>query len=183
MSHYSDFDKTGLSIRDCLNKLKLEQLNLVDELAGDLIYTVHHIDMRTDPKLLTYEFVPAESVMMLLGFTTTNHDGIYAKFLYNERILYSCSLDRLFYIEHGSSLSGKTFCFTGKLRHIRNYYATLVSFQGGKYKKNINKDLNYLVCGEDVGHNKTEAAKRFGVKKISEKELFDLISEGKKKTQ
>jgi NAD-dependent DNA ligase len=182
MTDYSDFDKTGLSVLDCIKKLQLDKFDPLDHLAGDLVCTVQPVDLWTDLKKFSHDFVNAGSIMMLLSFETDNrNDVIYAKLLHNERILYTADLSKLFYVEHGTSLEGKSFCFTGKLRHIRDYYATLVSFQGGKFKKNINKDLDYLVCGEDVGRNKTESAKHFGVKRISEAELLSLISAGKKK--
>lgn len=184
MTKHSDFDKTGLSVKDCLDKLQLDKFDPLEELAGDLVCVVQPISLLDNINKYTNSFVEAGSIMMLLGFSSVNYSsGIFAKLLYNEKIFYTTELNKLFYVEHGTSLEGKSFCFTGKLRHIRDYYATVVSFQGGKYKKNINKDLDYLVCGDDVGRNKTEAAKRFGVKRISEKELLDLISAGKKNTQ
>jgi hypothetical protein len=188
MTNHSDFDKTGLSVKNCLDKLQLDKFDPLDELAGDLVCVVQPLDLWTtlslELSLLDQRHISAGSIVMLLGFETTNKSNfVFAKLLHNEKILYTAQLHSLFYVEHGTSLEDKSFCFTGKLSHIRDYYATLVSFQGGKFKKNINKDLDYLVCGEGVGRNKTDAARRFGVKTISERELLDLISTGKKNTQ
>ena len=75
--------------------------------------------------------------------------------------------------QNDGKLKGKSFCFTGKLKHNRKYYEDLVNTNGGQIKSVV-KALDYLVVGEDAG-SKLERARGLGVKTIKEKEFLDMV--------
>lgn len=75
--------------------------------------------------------------------------------------------------QNDGKLKGKSFCFTGKLKHGRKYYEDLVNTNGGQIKSVV-KTLDYLVVGEDAG-SKLERAKGLGVKTIKEEEFLDMV--------
>jgi len=151
-------------------------------LAGDLVCVVSQV-YGTNNLKHHVEIVPGSVVMLLSCDSDANirrYSGEFlCKLLYKESIVSVHNPDKLYYLEHGTSLKDLTFCITGKLTHARDYYASMISFQQGKFKKNINKDLNYLVCGKDVGATKTSKARQNGVKMITESELLALILKNK----
>ena len=75
--------------------------------------------------------------------------------------------------QNDGKLKGKSFCFTGKLKHNRKYYEDLVNTNGGQIKSVV-KALDYLVVGEDAG-SKLERARGLGIKTIKEKEFLDMV--------
>lgn len=68
--------------------------------------------------------------------------------------------------------SGKSFCFTGKMKHVRKYYEDIVNLNGGQIK-GVVKSLDYLVAGEDAG-SKLSRANLLGVKVINENEFLRM---------
>jgi DNA ligase (NAD+) len=77
--------------------------------------------------------------------------------------------------QNDGKLKGKSFCFTGKLKHGRKYYEDLVNANGGQIKSVV-KTLDYLVVGEDAG-SKLDRAKSLGVKTINEDEFLNMVWE------
>ena len=75
--------------------------------------------------------------------------------------------------QNDGKLKGKSFCFTGKLKHNRKYYEDLVNINGGQIKSVV-KALDYLVVGEDAG-SKLERARGLGIKTIKEEEFLDMV--------
>lgn len=157
-----------------------------EHLAGDLVCIVSECHGRTNVGNYV-SLVPGSVIMLLstefkfknLSYRPRTSDSLSCKLLYKESVVTVDSPEKLFYLEHGTSLKDLTFCITGKLTHARDYYASLISFQQGKFKKNINKDLNYLVYGKDVGQTKTTKARQNGVKMINESELLELVLKNK----
>jgi len=76
--------------------------------------------------------------------------------------------------DNKGTLSGLSFCFTGKMKEPRSHYQKIVTLCGGENKKSVVKDLTYLVCNEDMGSSKSMKAKKYGVKVIKEKEFLEL---------
>ena len=82
-------------------------------------------------------------------------------------------------------LTGKSFCFTGGLEKInpatgKNYKREqaweLVKENGGKVEKSVVKGLTYLVQADPTStSNKTEKAKKYGTKIISEVAFFEMV--------
>lgn len=73
-------------------------------------------------------------------------------------------------------LTGQTFCITGTLvSGSREEVSERIENAGGKMKSSVGRDLGYLVIGEAPGRNKTEAADKYGVKKINEEALYALM--------
>ena len=73
-------------------------------------------------------------------------------------------------------LNGLKFVFTGKLEQMgRNEIQELVEAQGGETSSSISKDIAYLVAGESAG-SKLDKAQKLGIKIITEKEFFEMLS-------
>lgn len=75
-----------------------------------------------------------------------------------------------------SEISGKNFCFTGKLNNMTRADAEMsVLSRGGKFVKSINKDTDYLVTNTpDSGTSKNTKAIEVGTKIITEEQFLKL---------
>jgi DNA ligase (NAD+) len=87
-------------------------------------------------------------------------------------------LDQLLDIQevHIGALSGLSFCITGKMQSGKKRPAIegWVKEQGGLIK-GVDKNLSYLVTDTpDSGSSKNKKADKYGVKKITEEELYKL---------
>ena len=72
-------------------------------------------------------------------------------------------------------LAGQLFVLTGSLSSLsRSEAKTKITALGGKVKDSVVKDTDYVVAGEEAG-SKLEAAKKLGIKVISEEEFLALI--------
>jgi len=76
--------------------------------------------------------------------------------------------------EKTGPLSGMSFCFTGSMSKPRSVFQKMVEDFGGVNSSSVVKNLTYLVCNEDKGSSKTQKAKQFGVKIITEQEFLVL---------
>ncbi len=75
-----------------------------------------------------------------------------------------------------SKLKGLKFCITGKKGDLsREELIELINQNGGEYKSNVTKDLDYLIAGENAG-SKIQKAKKYKVKIISEKDFLEMIN-------
>ncbi|QCZ36952.1 NAD-dependent DNA ligase LigA [Mycoplasma nasistruthionis] len=72
-------------------------------------------------------------------------------------------------------LSNLTFVISGTLSVSRNEMSDLIEKNGGKVASSISKNVNYLLCGENVGEAKISKAQKLNIPTISEVELLDLI--------
>lgn len=70
--------------------------------------------------------------------------------------------------EKTGPLSGMSFCFTGAMSKPRPVFQKMVEDLGGVSSSAVVKNLTYLVCNEDKGSSKSQKAKQYGVKIISE---------------
>ena len=80
--------------------------------------------------------------------------------------------------ETGGKLEGKSFCITGSLENFkpRSKAEELVIKLGGTIKKNVTKDLDYLVTNSDEPTKKyTTAQGQENTKIISEDEFLELV--------
>jgi len=74
------------------------------------------------------------------------------------------------------SLTGKTFCFTGKSTLSRKELWKLVEDAGGDIKKSVGRGLDYLILSDpDSTSSKAQAARKIGTKVISEDEFIKMI--------
>jgi len=74
-----------------------------------------------------------------------------------------------------SSISGKTFVFTGTLNTTnRNEAKKLVESFGAKASGSVSKNTDYLVAGEKAGSKLTKA-KKINITILTESEFQDLI--------
>lgn len=183
-SSTTKISRIGKSVQQVEQEYKAAGVHAPAEfLSGDLVCAVSEIHGRNNHK--QYVSIVAGSVVMLLNcevdpqLSWGTKKILSCKVLYKDSIVTVQDADKLYYLEHGTTLKDLTFCITGKLTHARDYYASMISFQQGKFKKNINKDLNYLVYGKDVGATKTTKARQNGVKMITEAELLALILKNK----
>jgi DNA ligase (NAD+) len=75
-----------------------------------------------------------------------------------------------------SPVLNKTIVFTGTLRSgKRDDLEKTAKLYGAKIGSSVSSKTDFLVCGENVGANKTEAAKKHGVKVISEADYLALF--------
>jgi len=77
------------------------------------------------------------------------------------------------------SFTDMSFCITGKLSRKRSEIETWIKSHGGVCKGNVDKNLSYLVTNTpDSGSSKNKKADKYGVKKVTEDDLYALIDEG-----
>lgn len=75
-------------------------------------------------------------------------------------------------------IAGKTVVFSGALRSgSRTEMEKRAKELGAKVASSVSSKTDYLVCGDKVGANKTEAAAKNGVKVLTENEYLNLIGE------
>lgn len=191
MTTTPNISRIGKSVAQVANEYFQAGIDPGEHLAGDLVCIVSECYGRS--KNSNYISLEAGSVIMLLStefkkntytsYRPRTSDSVACKLLYKDGVVLVEFPEKLFYLEHGTALKDLTFCITGKLTHARDYYASMISFQQGKFKKNINKDLDYLVYGKDVGATKTTKARQHGVKMITEAELLALVLKNKAKQE
>jgi DNA ligase (NAD+) len=174
-------EQSASTIIDNINKTR--RLKPETFLAGIGIPGISH---RTSEELLkafkTIEGVQAaskEDIIALKGFSDISAESIveglrkHSKEIVELRAIIDLSPEK----PSEGKLAGKTFCFTGALSKPRPVYQSMVSDAGGKNLSSVTKDLNYLVCNEDQGSSKSQKAKKYGTKVITEQEFLNLIGD------
>jgi DNA ligase (NAD+) len=74
------------------------------------------------------------------------------------------------------SLTGASFCFTGSLSMPRPKLMQMVEAAGGKCETSVKKNLTYLVMDDpNSGSSKAQAAKKLGIKILSEEEFMEMV--------
>jgi DNA ligase (NAD+) len=74
------------------------------------------------------------------------------------------------------SLAGKTICFTGTMTQgSRKDMEASAKANGATVTSSVSSKTDYLVCGENVGANKTAAAAKNGVTVLTEDEYLGMI--------
>lgn len=74
----------------------------------------------------------------------------------------------------GGKLNGLTFCLSGSMPRGKKKIEQDIAAAGGTVKDGVSKDLSFLVAGEGSG-SKSEKASKYGVKIISEDELYAMM--------
>ena len=77
-----------------------------------------------------------------------------------------------------SSLAGKTFVITGKLKHFTNRDALVAKIEelGGKASGSVSKNTSYLISNDvESTSGKNKKAKELGVPVISEDGFLEMI--------
>ena len=76
----------------------------------------------------------------------------------------------------GGNLTGKSFCFTGRLNDItRNEAKDLIISLGGQFRSGVTKNLSYLVTNDPgSGSSKNAKARDLGVNIITEAEFLEM---------
>jgi DNA ligase (NAD+) len=76
----------------------------------------------------------------------------------------------------GHRLEGKTLAFTGELdRMTRDQAKDIVIQQGGRVSENVSRHTDFLVIGASPGGTKTDNARKYGTKLLSEADFLHLI--------
>jgi hypothetical protein len=78
-------------------------------------------------------------------------------------------------------LDGKTIVFTGALSEFRKVHAKKVATVGARYVNSVSKLTDYLVVGKKPGAVKLSDAKKYGVKKITERQWLNLLNDAYKR--
>ncbi len=101
----------------------------------------------------------------------------YFKVLYEDKI-YIMSKQSVTRFDGNKSLAGKTFCITGPLSRLREYYMKLIAICGGHYKNTVGNQTDYLVTNQPTsGSIKARKARSLGIPMLSEKQLLLLIQQ------
>lgn len=78
-------------------------------------------------------------------------------------------------LDASGTLAGMSFCITGDLSKPRPIVQEWIRQMGGEPKSGISKDLTYLVTNTpESGTSKNQKADQYGVKKITEEQLYEL---------
>lgn len=75
------------------------------------------------------------------------------------------------------ALDGKTIVFTGTLMESRRAHAEKVRVVGANFVNSVSSKTDYLVVGKDPGEVKLEAAEKYRVKKLSERQWLKILNE------
>jgi DNA ligase (NAD+) len=76
---------------------------------------------------------------------------------------------------NNNNLLGKVFVITGTLSKSRDDYKKLIESYGATVTGSVSKKTNYLLAGANVGAFKTNKAKEYGTKVITEIEFSQMI--------
>lgn len=75
----------------------------------------------------------------------------------------------------GGSLSGSSFCVTGKFARKRSAIHAEIEAHGGEVHKSVKKGTTYLLAGAEVGKTKMDAAEKKGAEVIDEERYRELL--------
>ncbi len=187
ISDLAKFDGVGeTSAKKALNNLfRVKQIPLATFIAGFDIENIGEelVQKVVDAGFNTLEDIKNASVYQLskiYGFAETTAqylvDGVNS--------LYPDMLDVLntnkikIKGKKMGKLEGLSFCFTGKLDTFKNRTDAelLVAEHGGVAKRNVVKDLSYLVTNSTKQTEKYVKAQQQGTKIITEQEFLDMIN-------
>ena len=80
-------------------------------------------------------------------------------------------------ISDKGKLKNKTFMFTGKLSELsRSEAKDLIEKNAGKILSTVNKNLNFLIIGQNPTKKKVEQAKKLKIKVIDKKEWLKILN-------
>jgi DNA ligase (NAD+) len=146
---------SGLNIRHC------------DSLAKNLVEA--GIDT---PEKLTQ--VTVESLNDIEGVGKTKAKAIYDSVQQLQHVILQLG-NTVSFAEKSGSLVGKSFCFTGAMKHQRKELESMVLDNGGEAKKSVSKGLTYLVLADpNSGSTKAQKARKLGTTCISEDEFLGM---------
>lgn len=77
------------------------------------------------------------------------------------------------------SIVGKTFVITGTLSRPRNEFFRMIEDNGGIVAKGINRKVDFLLVGSDIGHNKITKARELGISTVTEREFLHMMKGGR----
>lgn len=75
------------------------------------------------------------------------------------------------------ALDGKTIVFTGALTESRAAHAEKVNTVGARFVDSLSSNTDYLVVGKEPGAAKLRAAKKHGVKKLTERQWLKILND------
>jgi DNA ligase (NAD+) len=71
---------------------------------------------------------------------------------------------------------GLKFCITGALSRTRDEWTKIINENGGLVKSSVTSNLDYLIVGDEPGDTKLDAAQRFGIRTLRERDLSRLLT-------
>jgi hypothetical protein len=75
------------------------------------------------------------------------------------------------------ALDGKTIVFTGTLMESRGAHTEKVRVVGANFVDSVSSKTDYLVVGRDPGEVKLEAAEKYRVKRLSERQWLKILND------
>lgn len=120
--------------------------------------------------------ITLDQLMAIKGLGPVKSDTIYRWFKTESSIIDDAIAAGLKLTERvKGSLTGASFCFTGKTQMKRADLEAIVKERGGTVKGSVGKGLTYLVMSDpNSGSTKAVAAQKHGTKIISEDEFLKL---------
>ena len=109
-----------------------------------------------------------EKSQSLLDFDYTEADRLYKLMVIEAPIVE----------EKKETLTGLTFCITGKLNRVKNRdeLVAIIEQNGGKFIKSVSKNVKYLINNDNTSTTaKNKEAKALGIPIITEEEFFKMI--------
>ena len=189
-----DFSRSGFGGKTCDNlfdELQASRVRPIEDWRFLAAFSIHNVGKGGCERLLKHHRLndvfnlSINDIVAIDGFAETTAN-ILAKSL--DRI--KPQLDALMVIgfnliqtplasEKGvsSPVSGKTLVFTGTMtKGNRTEMEKQAKSLGATVGSSVSSKTHYLVCGSNVGANKTAAAKKHGVKLLTEQEYMDLVA-------
>ena len=77
------------------------------------------------------------------------------------------------------TLQGKTFSISGTLSEVRKVVVRMIEEEGGRYIREVSKNVDYLITGDDAITRDTEKlckAQSLGISIIDYHDLMQMLS-------
>lgn len=137
-----------------------------DILAGKS--TTHILYVKTGDMFLVIEKDPETYSRWPIKVLTEEHGPLYFSNLDAHHFLY---------VKCGDNLVGKSFCITGELSAPRAVFQKIITLNGGQYKTNVTKNLDYLIISKNHNSLKAQKAVEYfaNVKVINEYDFLAIV--------
>lgn len=187
--NYADFQDCGYKHKTIMNlgsELEGSKERLIEPYRFIAALGINHLGIGSSKKLLEhYDYIDIlelkySDYIIIDGFGSKTSEEIpeeiYERFDEIESIFnigFNAKEEKIKVKE--SSITGKRICFTGSMVNNRKEMQKNAESLGAISVGGVNSKTDILVCGNKVGKNKTDAAKKFETLVLSEQEYYNLI--------